>query len=42
MTADAVDPESVYEIGSDRFPPLVVEPERARATREQWGWLLNR
>ena len=26
----------------DQFPPVVVEPELARATREQWSWLLDR
>jgi 4-hydroxy-3-polyprenylbenzoate decarboxylase len=25
----------------DQFPPKVVDPEIARATREQWGWLLG-
>ncbi len=26
----------------DHFPPVVVEPELAKATREKWGWLLGK
>jgi 4-hydroxy-3-polyprenylbenzoate decarboxylase len=25
----------------DEFPPLVVDPEQAKQTREQWGWLFK-